>query len=97
MFVVILYDKIVIGDIEKVILKVDFGVILISDGIIICIVIFVLMEERCKEFVKVVKKYVEEVKVVVCNVCCDSNDEFKKFEKNGDIIEDEFCVFSEDV
>lgn len=32
MFVVMLYDKLVIGDIEKVILKVDLGIILISDG-----------------------------------------------------------------
>lgn len=55
------------------------------------------MEERWKELVKVVKKYVEDVKVVVCNVCCDVNDDFKKFEKNGDIIEDELCVLIEDV
>lgn len=55
------------------------------------------MEECCCELVKMVKKYVEEVKVVVCNVCCDVNDDFKKLEKKGEIIEDDLCGYSDDI
>lgn len=55
------------------------------------------MEECCKELVKEVKKEVEEVKVVVCNICCEVNEELKKLEKNGDIIEDDLCFYGEDV
>lgn len=36
------------------------------------------MEECWKELVKDVKKEVENLKVVVCNVCCDVMDELKK-------------------
>lgn len=56
------------------IIVVNLGVNLISDGEVICIVVFVLIEECRKECVKDVKKIGEEVKVFVWNICCDMND-----------------------
>lgn len=74
LLVILLYDKLLVVDIEKVIIVVNFGVNLMSDGEVICIFVLVLIEERCKELVKEVKKIGEDVKVLIRNICCDIND-----------------------
>lgn len=83
------YDKTVLGDIEKAILKSDLGLTPANDGSLIRLSIPALTEERRKELVKLVKKYGEEAKVAVRNIRRDGNDDLKKLEKNGDITEDE--------
>src|SRR3954449_4853127 len=50
------YDKTILGDIEKAILKSDLGLNPTNDGSIIRIAIPALTEERRKELVKLVKK-----------------------------------------
>ena len=75
------YDKTILGDIEKAILKSDLGLNPSSDGNIIRIAIPALTEERRKELVKVVKKEAEEAKVAIRNIRRDGNDELKKLEK----------------
>lgn len=75
---VILFDKFLLKDIECVLNVFDFGIILVNDGFVICLVILVFIEEICCDFVKEVKKVGENVKVVVCNICCDVMDEVKK-------------------
>lgn len=97
MLVIQPYDKTIIGDVEKAILKSDLGLNPTSDGSIIRIVIPPLTEERRKELVKVVKKESEEAKVAVRNIRRDANDELKKLEKNGEITEDELHRLSDDV
>lgn len=77
------------GEIECVIMKLDLGLILVNDGNMICLFIFLFMEECRIEFVKLMKKFGEEGKVVICNICCDVNDDIKKMEKL-EIFEDEF-------
>jgi ribosome recycling factor len=91
------YDKTVLGDIEKAILKSDLGLNPTSDGNIIRISIPALTEERRKELVKVVKKAGEEAKVVIRNVRRDANDDLKKLEKAGDITEDGLRGYSDDI
>src|SRR4051795_9778408 len=91
------YDKTILGDIEKAILKSDLGLNPTSDGNIIRISIPALTEERRKELVKVVKKAGEEAKVVIRNVRRDGNDDLKKLEKAGDITEDGLRGYSEDI
>ena len=91
------YDKSILGDIEKAILKSDLGLNPTNDGQIIRIAIPQLTEERRKELVKVVKKESEEAKVALRNIRRDSNDSLKKLEKNGDITEDALRGFSDDV
>ncbi|APH05229.1 ribosome recycling factor [Bacillus weihaiensis] len=83
------YDKSVLGDLEKAILKSDLGLTPSNDGSIIRLSIPALTEERRKELVKLVKKYAEEAKIAVRNIRRDGNDDLKKLEKNGEITEDE--------
>jgi ribosome recycling factor len=91
------YDKTVLGDIEKAIMKSDLGLNPTSDGNIIRIAIPALTEERRKELVKVVKKEAEEAKVAIRNIRRDGNEELKKLEKNGDITEDDLRGYSDDI
>lgn len=91
------YDKTILGEIEKAILKADLGLNPSNDGSIIRIAIPALTEERRKELVKQVKKEAEESKVAVRNIRRDANDDLKKLEKNNEITEDEQRGYSEDV
>lgn len=91
------YDKTVLGEIEKAILKSDLGLNPSNDGSIIRIAIPALTEERRKDLVKVVKKEAEEAKIAVRNVRRDANDDLKKLEKNGDITEDDLRGYADDI
>lgn len=91
------YDKSVLGDIEKAILKSDLGLNPTNDGNIIRIAIPALTEERRKELVKVVKKEAEEAKIAIRNIRRDGNEELKKLEKSGDITEDDLRGYSDDI
>jgi ribosome recycling factor len=91
------YDKSILGDIERAILKSDLGLNPTNDGSIIRIAIPQLTEERRKELVKVVKKESEEAKVAIRNIRRDGNDDLKKLEKNGEITEDALRGYSDDM
>ncbi|SOC35589.1 ribosome recycling factor [Ureibacillus acetophenoni] len=91
------YDKSILGEIEKAIMKSDIGITPTNDGNVIRLTIPALTEERRKELVKVVKKEAEEAKIAVRNVRRDANEDLKKLEKNGDITEDELRGFNDDV
>src|SRR6476646_8130742 len=54
------YDKTILGEIEKAIMKSDIGITPTNDGNVIRLTIPALTEERRKELVKVVKKEAEE-------------------------------------
>ncbi|GBF11635.1 ribosome recycling factor [Tepidibacillus infernus] len=83
------WDKSIMGEIEKAILKSELGITPTNDGSVIRINIPPLTEERRKELVKVVKKMGEESKVAIRNIRRDANEELKKKEKNGEISEDQ--------
>ncbi|RUL55775.1 MULTISPECIES: ribosome recycling factor [Lysinibacillus] len=91
------YDKSILGEIEKAIMKSDIGITPTNDGNVIRLTIPALTEERRKELVKVVKKEAEEAKVAVRNVRRDANDDLKKLEKNGEITEDDLRGFGDDI
>lgn len=91
------YDKTILGEIEKAIMKSDLGLNPTSDGNIIRIAIPALTEERRKELVKLVKKEAEEAKVAIRNIRRDANDELKKLEKSGDITEDGLRGYSDEI
>ncbi len=91
------YDKSVVSEVEKAIMKSDLGLNPTSDGSIIRISIPPLTEERRKELVKVVKKESEDAKVAVRNIRRDANDDLKKLEKNGEITEDELRGYTDDI
>jgi ribosome recycling factor len=83
------WEKNLIPQIEKAILKADLGLNPTSDGLLIRLAFPPLTEERRKEMVKQVKRMGEDAKVGVRNVRRDANDSLKKMEKGKDISEDE--------
>ncbi|WP_413365551.1 ribosome recycling factor [Lysinibacillus sp. 3P01SB] len=91
------YDKTILGEIEKAIMKSDIGITPTNDGNVIRLAIPALTEDRRKELVKVVKKEAEEAKVAVRNVRRDANDDLKKLEKNGEITEDDLRGYGDDI
>lgn len=91
------YDKTIITEIEKAILRSDLGITPSNDGSLIRIAVPALTEERRKDLVKNVKKVSEDAKIAVRNVRRDSNDELKKLEKASEITEDELRTFTDDV
>lgn len=97
MLVITPYDKTAISDIEKAIQKADLGLSPSSDGNLIRLSIPALTEERRKDLVKVVSKYLEEAKVQIRNIRRDSNDQLKKAEKNKELTTDELKGFQDDV
>jgi ribosome recycling factor len=91
------YDKSILGDIEKAILKSDLGLNPSNDGMVIRLAIPQLTEERRKELVKLVRKESEEAKVAIRNIRRDANDDLKKLEKNSVITEDSHRGYSDDI
>ena len=83
------WEKNLIGEIEKAILKADLGLNPNSDGQIIRLVFPPLTEERRKEMVKQVKRMGEDAKVGIRNVRREANDTLKKLEKDKEITEDD--------
>jgi ribosome recycling factor len=83
------WERTLVPQIEKAILKSDLGVTPSSDGFLIRISIPSLTQDKRKDLAKVIQKKAEEVRVVVRNLRRDSNDQIKAVEKKGDISEDE--------
>ena len=91
------YDKSVLSEIEKAILKSDIGITPSNDGSVIRLMIPQLTEDRRKDLVKQVKKEAEDSKVAVRNIRRDANDVLKKLEKNGEITEDALRGFIDNI
>ncbi|MBN2511195.1 MAG: ribosome recycling factor [Spirochaetales bacterium] len=83
------WDKGVLPEIEKALLKSELSVNPNNDGKVIRINIPPLTEDRRKELVKHVKNIAEQSRVSIRNIRRDANDELKKMQKNGDITEDD--------
>ena len=83
------WDRSMLKEIEKAILKSDLGLNPNNDGTIIRLEIPQLTEERRKDLSKMVSKHAEEAKVVIRNIRRDANDTLKKMEKKKEITEDE--------
>ncbi len=83
------WDKSSIRSIEKAIQTSDLGLNPVSDGNVIRINIPPLTEERRQEFIKVVRKRVEERKIAIRNLRREALDGLKESEKNKDMSQDE--------
>lgn len=82
------YDKSVMKEIEKAIIKAEIGITPNSDGIVIRLMFPPLTEERRREITKDVRKIGEESKVAVRNARRDLVDDLKKLEKSENLPED---------
>ena len=83
------WERKMLGDIERAILKSDLGLNPNNDGTMIRLEIPQLTEERRKELSKKVSKDAEDSKVVIRNIRRDANDAIKKMEKKKEITEDD--------
>jgi ribosome recycling factor len=83
------WDKSLMGAVEKAIRNANLGLNPMNDGQVIRVPMPPLTEERRKEIVKLVKKFGEESKVAVRNVRRDAMEHLKKAEKEQHFSEDE--------
>ena len=83
------WEKTLLHEIEKTIMKSDLGLSPNSDGTAIRLSIPQLTQERRTDLVKSVNKKAEEAKVVIRNIRRDANEAVKKLEKSTEITEDE--------
>ena len=89
MIVVNIWDKSMVGPVEKAIRSSGLGLNPVVDGQTLRIPIPPLTEERRKDLAKIAGKYAEQQKVAVRNIRRDANDDLKKAEKDGAINQDE--------
>lgn len=82
------FDKTIMKDIEKALIKAELGVAPNNDGTCIRLNFPPLTEERRRETAKDVKKYGEDAKVAIRNVRRDMVDDLKKIEKDENLPED---------
>ena len=82
------FDKSILKDIEKAIVKADLGINPNSDGVVVRLVFPPLTSDKRKEICKDVKKACEETKVAIRNIRRDMTDELKKLEKAENLSED---------
>lgn len=82
------FDKSIIKEIEKAIVKAEIGITPQSDGIVVRLAFPPLTQDRRKEIAKEVKAMGEETKVAIRNVRRDSTDAVKKLEKAENLPED---------
>ena len=82
------FDKSIMKELEKAIIKAELGVTPNNDGVCVRLNFPPLTEERRKETAKDVKKYGEDAKVAVRNARRDMLDYLKKIEKDENMPED---------
>ena len=91
------WDKGLVGAVDKAIRESGLGLNPATEGQLIRVPIPQLSEERRVELTKVAHKYAEQAKVAVRNVRRDGMDNFKKLEKDGEISQDEQHAWADDL
>ncbi|MGK2739880.1 ribosome recycling factor [Tepidicaulis sp. LMO-SS28] len=97
MITVQIWDKTMVGPVEKAIRTSGLGLNPATDGQLLRIPIPELNEERRAELTKVAAKYAEQARIAVRNVRRDGMDELKRSEKDGGISQDEQKNFADRV
>lgn len=89
MLIVQPWEKGMIGEIERALLRSDLGLTPSNDGTVIRLPIPPLTQERRQELVKVVRRLAEEGRVAIRNIRRDANEELRRAEKAGDLPQDD--------
>jgi ribosome recycling factor len=89
MITVNVWDRSLVGAVEKAIRDGGLGLNPASDGQLVRVPIPELSQERRTELTKIAHKYAEQARVAVRNVRRDGMESLKKQEKDGKISEDE--------
>ena len=82
------FDKSILKDVEKAVIKAELSVAPNNDGVCIRLNFPPLTEERRRETAKEVKKFGEDAKIAIRNVRRDMVDSLKKIEKEENLPED---------
>lgn len=83
------WDKSVISEIERAILKSDLGLNPLSDGNLLRIPIPLLTEERRRDLVRLASRLTEEAKVAIRNLRREANERIKRLERDKELSEDD--------
>ena len=83
------WEKPMIGEIEKAIMKSDLGLNPSNNGDTIRVPMPPLTEETRKEYTKQAKSEAENARIAIRNIRRDANSDFKELEKEKEISEDE--------
>ncbi|HHY39640.1 MAG TPA: ribosome recycling factor [Syntrophaceticus sp.] len=91
------WDRNMLPQIEKAILKSDLGITPVSDSNVIRLSIPPLTEEKRKDLVKIINKKAEEGRIAIRNLRREANEQIKAAEKKGEISEDSAKRYLEDI
>lgn len=91
------WDKGLVGAVDKAIRNSGLGLNPIPEGQLIRIPIPELNEERRHELTKVASRYAEQARVAVRNVRRDGMDTLKQLERDGEMSQDDQKLFSDEV
>lgn len=91
------WDKSLLGEIEKAILKADLGITPNNNGHMIRLPIPPLTEERRKELVRIVHQLGEEGRIAIRNIRRDAIEQLKKLQKEKKISEDDERIAEQNV
>ncbi len=83
------WDRSILGEVEKAILKAELGLVPKVEANLIRIPIPALTEERRRELARLCAKLTEDARVAVRNIRREANDAVKKLEKDKKITEDD--------
>lgn len=97
MLAVSVWDKSMVGAVERAIRDSGLGLNPITDGTTLRIPLPELNEQRRKELVKIAKEYAENARVACRHVRRDAMEHLKKLEKDGDISQDDARVLHDKV
>ncbi len=91
------WDKSLISEIEKAILKSDLGLNPNSTGDLIRVTMPILTEETRQEYIKQARSEAENARVAIRNIRRDANNAAKDSQKSGDISEDDLRRLEDEV
>lgn len=97
LLVISVWDKSMLGKVEKAILAANIGVTPNNDGVVIRLVFPELTQERRQDLVKNVRKLCEECKVAIRNVRRDSMEALKKVKNEKTVSEDLIATYEQEV
>jgi ribosome recycling factor len=95
MLTVQVWDKSLVGAVDRAIREANLGLNPIVEGQLLRIPIPELNAERRQELVKVAHKYAEQARIAVRHVRRDGMEHLKKLDKDGEITEDEHRTLSD--
>ena len=91
------WDKSLISEIEKAILKSDLGLNPNTTGDLIRVTMPILTEDTRQEYIKQARSEAENARVAIRNIRRDANNTAKDSQKSGDISEDDLRRLEDEV